>query len=332
MRSTSMSVLAGVTMTLVLGTVAACGGRDGPVEVDGRPELATPLAEAQEASVRLDGGPDWLASAGGYLWIKRDNGMITRIDPRTNEPSGEVLVDTKSQAQFGQTLCQGIGAGGGAIWSCSGSDVVRIDPKQLKVTDSIPVGKVFDSGRLVFAGEKLWVLAGEGDRLVGIDPSTASVETTVRLPVPCNELGPGAGMVWAICPRDGRALGIDPVGGSVEVDLELESPTVAVATEQDLWVGSAGDLVRVDLEAREPVARFANLDPTTEGDLTVDGTSVWVRSPAGFLHRIDAAANRVVERIEPPSALSGGAVLVEAGSVWATAYDDNVLLRLRANP
>jgi hypothetical protein len=35
------------------------------------------------------------------------------------------------------------------------------------------------------------------------------------------------------------------------------------------------------------------------------------------------------ERIESPSALSGGAVVVEAASVWATAFDDNVLFRIR---
>jgi streptogramin lyase len=73
-----------------------------------------------------------------------------------------------------------------------------------------------------------------------------------------------------------------------------------------------------------------HLDPTSEGDLTVDGENVWVRSPAGFLHRIDAATNAVAERIEPPSALSGGAVLVVAGSVWTSAFDDNLLIRLRA--
>jgi streptogramin lyase len=331
MRTTRMGALAVLAAALALVAGAACGGDGGGlVEVEGIPEVTTPLADAEEASIELAGGPDWSTSHGGYVWIKRDNGMVTRIDPRTNKPTGDVIADTKSEEQFGQTLCQGIGSGGGAIWSCSGSDVVRIDPEQLKVTKSLPVAKVFDSGRLVFAADKIWVLTGEGDRLVGIDPSTSSVGTTVELPIPCNELGPGPEMVWAICPRDGKVLGIDPAGASVDVELELENPTVAFATERDLWVGSAGDLVRFDLEKLEPVAQFASLDPTSEGDLRVDGANVWVRSPAGFLYRIDAATNAVAERIEPPSPLSGGAVLVEAGSVWATAYNDNLLVRLRA--
>ena len=96
-----------------------------------------------------------------------------------------------------------------------------------------------------------------------------------------------------------------------------------------LWVGSAGSLVRVDLETLEPVARFANLDPGALGDITVDGDNVWVRTETGLLHRIHAPSNTVAERIEPANALSVGALLAEAGSLWTTASEDDVLLRLR---
>jgi streptogramin lyase len=309
-----------------VAVLAGCGGDAVEVvDVADRPEKTTSLADVEQASIELAGGPDWSIAHGGFVWIKRDDGLVTRIDPRTNEPSGEVRADTKSE-QF----CQGIGAGGGAVWSCSGSDVVRIDPKRLQVTDSVAVGKVFVQGRLVYGGGRIWALSGDnGDRLVGIDASTATPGPTVDLPAPCNELGPGTDLVWAICPEAGLVLGVDPVSASVEAELELESPTVAFETGRDLWVGSAGSLVRVDLERLEPVARFANLDPGLEGDLAVDGETVWVRTPAGFLHRIDAATNTVAERIAPAGALSGGAVLVDAGSVWTTAFDDNLVLRLR---
>jgi hypothetical protein len=94
-------------------------------------------------------------------------------------------------------------------------------------------------------------------------------------------------------------------------------------------VGSAGDLVRVDLETLEPVARFLGLDPGLDGDVAVAGDDVWVRTPAGFLHRIDAASNTVAEQIEADEALSGGAVLPAQGSLWITAFNDSLLLRLR---
>jgi streptogramin lyase len=335
-----MRALGSLAVVVTLAAIAACGGgggggtaaratesgatEDAVVQVGDRPDRTAPLADIQEASIPLPVGPDWMAGHGGFVWVKRDDGFVTRIDPATNRPRGEVRADTKSEQ-----LCQGIGAGGGAVWSCSGSDVVRIDPKRLKVTASIPVAKIFDSGRLVFAGGKIWVLSGEGDRLVGIETTTASVGPTVELPVPCSELGSGADTIWALCPRAGTVLAVDPTSASVEARLELQEPSVAVATERDLWVGSAGTLVRVDLETLKPVARFANLDPGADGDLAVDGENVWVRTAAGLLHRIHAPTNSVTERIEPATALSSGALLAEAGSLWMTASEHDVLLRLR---
>jgi DNA-binding beta-propeller fold protein YncE len=332
------STLRAVAVVLALGGVAACGGdgdgtavgetRSGAevavVQVADRPKVTTSLADVQAASIRLIGGPDWLTSHGGFIWVKRDDGIVTRIDPTTNRPSGEVRADTKSDQ-----LCQGIGSGGGAVWSCSGSDVVRIDPKRLEVTASVPVGKTFDSGRLVFAGGKIWVLSGEGDRLVGIDTATVSVGSTVELPVPCNELGFGGDMVWAFCRASGTVLAVDPTSASVEARLELDEPSMGFATERDLWVGSAGSLLRIDLETLQPVARFVNLDPGLEGTVTVDGENVWVRTRAGFLHRIHAPSNTVAEQIAPADALSGGDVLPRGEWLWVTASDDALLLRLR---
>lgn len=326
------------SLALALALAACGGGGDGGsaagetesgakssiTEVENSPELTTPLRDVQEASIQLPGGPDWLTFHGGFVWVKRDDGIVTRIDPETNRPTGEVQADTKSEQ-----LCQGIGSGGGAVWSCSGSDVVRIDSERLKVTKSIPVGKVFAQGRLVFADGKIWVLAGEGDRLVGIDTSTASEGSSIDLSVPCAELGPGKDVVWVFCPDAGMVLAVDPAEASVEEQLELDQPSAGFGTERDLWVGSAGSLVRVDLETLEPVARFADLDPGSEGTILVDGEIVWVRTPAGFLHRIDAASNTVAEQIKPADALSGGDVLAAAGSLWTTAFDDALLLRLR---
>jgi streptogramin lyase len=295
------------------------------LEVDGGAEETMALADVQEASMRLV-SPDWLTFHGGHLWVKQDDGMVVRIDARTNKPNGKVRADTKSEH-----LCQGIGSGGGAVWSCSGSDIVRIDPKRLAVTDSIPVGKVFDQGKLVFVGGRIWVLTGEGDSLVGIDTATVSPGSPIQLPDACSELAAGPDTLWVICPIAGKVLAVDPASASVEAELEIDSPSFAAATESDLWVGSKGDLVRVDIETLEPVARFRGLGPGPDGDVAVDGESVWVRSPAGFLHRIDATSNTVAEQVEPDEALSGGAVLFAEGSLWTTAFDDSLLLRLRPN-
>ncbi len=66
--------------------------------------------------------------------------------------------------------------------------------------------------------------------------------------------------------------------------------------------------------------------------MAVDGNDVWVRTVNGFLDRIDARSNVVAEQIRPERALSGGSLLVAEGSIWTTAFDDNIVLRLRRSP
>jgi hypothetical protein len=110
--------------------------------VPGSAQHSMPLRAARQASIPVP-NLSWLSSYQGFVWVKRDDGFITRIDPRSNRPGGQVGAYTDQQH-----YCQGIGAGGGAVWSCSGSSITRIDPGRMKIVASIPAGKVFDRGRL----------------------------------------------------------------------------------------------------------------------------------------------------------------------------------------
>jgi outer membrane protein assembly factor BamB len=312
---------------LVPAVAAACGGGEPEiVEVSGPAQETTPLAQVQESEIALTGGPDWTTAYEGFVWVKRDDGFVTRIDPATNEPSGEVRADTKSDQ-----YCQGIGSGEGAVWSCSGGDVVRIDPKTLEVVASIPVGKVFTQGRLVVANGHLWVLTGEGDRLTGIDTGTNRAGPEIELPFACSELGPGVDTVWVLCPTANRVVAVDVAEMEVRGDVEVEAPAAGFGTATDAWILSQRALIRIDAESLDPVARFTALaDPRLEGDVAVDGEDVWVRTDESFLHRVDASSNVVAEQIELEEPLSSGAVILHEGSIWTTAFNDELVLRLRA--
>ena len=67
--------------------------------------------------------------------------------------------------------------------------------------------------------------------------------------------------------------------------------------------------------------------PGTQGDIAAMPEAVWVRAEGRFLRRIDPETLDVVEELSAPEA-SGGAVLEAYGSLWATAYNDNVMYRL----
>jgi hypothetical protein len=100
------------------------------------------------------------------------------------------------------------------------------------------------------------------------------------------------------------------------------------------------------------------LEVPGEPDWMASGAgSVWVKTADGYVQRIDPATNQVVVVAVDPehgavptrvdgltnarqisangvedltaAEQSGGEVIVAYGSVWATAYDDNVLYRIR---
>ncbi len=302
------------------GTEAA----GGVTTVASTPAATIPLADVQDAELEL-GSPDYLAELDGVVWVKLDGGDVVAVDAATAKELRRLDVDTDQDK-----LCQGLGAGGGYLWSCSGTDVLRIDPETATIVDTIPAAKIPDQGSMPFVEERIWVLSGNGDQLVGIDAASGAPGDPVALPVTCTDLAPGAGStVWVVCGLTNALLQVDVDAGEVLSRIDVEAPTVAWGTADAVWAGTADGLVRFDLATMQPAAVFDGLRLDLGGDLVVDGDDVWVRSPAGFLHRIDAATNAVTERIEPPEAVSGGSVLPTDDAVWLTEYDDNVLLRLK---
>src|SRR5690606_3107441 len=82
-----------------------------PVSTAASATIAVP-AEGMIAELEVLGGPDWLAADDHGVWVKLDNGTVVLIDPATNS-----VVET---FDVGGDPCQGLGAGDGAIWACSG--------------------------------------------------------------------------------------------------------------------------------------------------------------------------------------------------------------------
>ena len=295
--------------------------------VSGKPAHTKPLRAVQEASVNIP-NLSWLTSYAGYVWVKRDDGFVTRVDPRSNKAQGKVGSYTGSEEDY----CQGIGSGGGAVWSCTRSAITRIDPAKMKIVATIPVLKAFDQGRLVFAGGRLWVITGRnGNQLTGIDPATNKLDPPITLPVGCTDLAQGGPDLWVLCGSANRVVKVDAAARKVTGQLTLGDPEAGYATPTDLWVSSNRGLVRVDRRTLKPIALVQGLNAGQLGDVAVDGNRVWVRLDGGFLYRVDAKSNRVAEQIKAGGRPGGGSLLVAGGSLWTTADEIAELLRLRAS-
>jgi hypothetical protein len=85
---------------------------------------------------------------------------VSVIDPGRGKEMRRLSVATSG-------LCQGIGVGGGAVWSCDPNsssntdDVMRVNAKSGKV-ERLQVGKRQDQGHLDVAADRVWVITDAG--------------------------------------------------------------------------------------------------------------------------------------------------------------------------
>lgn len=300
--------------------VTACAGDDPPSTTATEPSVR-PAADLEVARLDLAGGPDWLVADDRGVWVKHDSGELLLIDPESHEAVDSVNVDIDPTAG----PCQGLGASYGAVWTCTGPDVVKVDPDSLEVVATFELKKQAAQGHLVGAYDRIWVLTSDGSHLVGIDPATDEVAIDVDLPARCTDVAGGDAGLWLPCRVDDRVLRLDPATGEVLLDLEVDNP-VAVAVDHEVWVGTAAATVRLDPKTGAVLAE-ADAGAAPDGGVALDDESVWVRSGDDFLVRIDRQTGDRVEQITADVA-SGGDIIVVDGLVWTTAFDDGALFVL----
>jgi hypothetical protein len=297
------------------------------VTVVNRAQRTVTLRGLLQATIPTPYG-SWLTYYDGSIWVKRDDGYVNRVDPHTNKRTGQ-LGSFTGQDKY----CQGIGAGGGAIWSCEQGAITRIDPHTVKIVARIHIAKAFDQGRYASADGRIWLITGRnGNQLTGIDPATNKPGPPIRVPYGCSDLAPGADAVWVLCPTSGHIAKVDVAKRRIDATAAIPSTYNGYATSTDLWVGSSSDLVRVDATTLKPKAIFKDAGPGQGGDVTVDGTNDWVSTDEGHLYEIDATTNTITEQVTPPPRLGGGGSLISAGgSLWNTAGPGShgPLLRIR---
>lgn len=274
--------------------------------------------------------PDQLIFVQDFIWVKTDDGHVIQVDPATNRVVGDVKVDTTSDPFH---YCQGLGTDGTNIWACSASgdedhrtiDVVRIDPRTQSVVETIKVGKIFDQFNMPFLLNQIWVLSGNGDKLVGIDITNNQPSPAIDLGARCFQVAAVSKSLLLTCKPDNLILRIDPEKMEVTERLTFPNPRNLAATENGIWLSQDNAVVRLDTESLNPVAIFTKL---FNADLFATKEAVWVRLEDGFVYQIDPISSQLVEQIKTDQSFSMGSILVTSDSIWTTAGDDDLLIRL----
>ena len=336
------TVLATVALAALLLT--ACGGDEDDAstkspdaaetqaEETGLPEEipvadapTVPIEDRLVSELEIKGGPDRLVFASGSLWVKRDDGEVTRIDPE----SGKILADIPT-LPFKQPVCQGMGAAPSGVWLCPQEEtLVRIDPAREEVATQIKVDKLLEQASIATLDESIWILTKDGQELTGLDEETGAEQERIPLPEACNEVAATADSVWVTCYNADKVLQVNLEAGKVTGELGLDGPR-RISASEDLWVGFGSGVAQVDTESLEVMNVYEAL-PGLEGSIYAGEAGVWVReADAHFLIRIDPEAEEISETIDAPKLPSGGDVIEIGRSVWATAYNDSALVELSA--
>jgi len=315
---------------IVLALLVGCSGDDDDASPPASTTTTTAPAAAGEelqlgehdaVRVELLGGPDWLAADESFLYVKRDSGAVDRIEPTTGAVVGS--------AELGEGgLCQGIGVGFGSVWSCDGTDVVRVDLDAGEVVSRIAAGKTAGQGHLATGFDRVWVLQGDGSTLVGIDPQTEAISDPIALPVRGSDLAVGDDGIWIVSALDDAVVVIDPADGTQLHRMDgFDEPTMLSIVDAIVWVGDSAAVHRIDQAAATIVSTFEG-GIGRSGAVAADDTGVWVRRAAEVGH-LDAASGSETDAftldLDGPSP---GDMLVAFGALWTTASEDAALFRI----
>ena len=295
------------------------------------PQAVTPLEERLEAAIEV-GFPDEIVFVQGFVWVKTDDGRVVQIDPATNSVVGDLKVDTTTQSH---DYCQGLGTDGEHVWACATRgdenfktiDVVKIDPATGSVVATVDAGKIFDQYNMPFLGGRIWVLTGDGSKLVGIDTATNEAGPAVDLGVRCFQVAAAGDTLLVTCKLANLLLRVDPQSMQVVQQVSISpSPWNIRASEDAVWVGVRNAVHRLDPATLAPIVIFSI---PGDQDLFITDAGVWVRVDPGFLYRIDPETNQMAWQVSSDQRhYNMGGFIVTDDAVWTSAGDDDLVLRV----
>jgi YVTN family beta-propeller protein len=168
-------------------------------------------------------------------------------------------------------------SGFGSEWATSydAGTLMRIDPEESSVTQTVPVG-TGATGVATAAGD-VWVADSLADSVDRVNAGTNQVVQTIPVGSDPTEVAAGAGAVWVANTRDGTVSRIDPRSGAVNKVIAVgPSPDGLAVGDGSVWValGGASGVDRLDPAS----GAITQTIPVGSGPsaIALDRAGVWV--------------------------------------------------------
>ena len=156
-----------------MNVVAGAGSIWVASDADGMLSRIDPATNQVAASVRVDPGTCFLSFGLGSLWaVSATRQTLQKVDPGTNS-----VVQTTALGREPGFLV----AGEGGVWVQEQGDgtVARVDPKTGAVSGRVKVDETLKYGDIDAGGGKIWLRTTAGQSFVVIDPTSLAVKARV---------------------------------------------------------------------------------------------------------------------------------------------------------
>jgi branched-chain amino acid transport system substrate-binding protein len=185
-----------------------------------------------------------LAVSPDAVWVLGADGMLARIDPRSNS-----VVATIDGLE-----ARNVATGEGMVWVSEESHLVEIDPTRNTVARRVPV-EASPYGPLAIGAGSVWFADPEGGQVVRVTTEGEPRQTAIELDQWVSGVTFGEGAAWVVNEVGDMIYRIDPRGGE-PTRTEAPSPRAVAAGEGMVWATTAA-----------PPSRDAALPDSVCGDV-----------------------------------------------------------------
>jgi DNA-binding beta-propeller fold protein YncE len=245
----SNAVVADVAVARYPTRIAYGGGAFWVVSPDSGIVVRVTVATKAVTRFHIGKAPYDVAIGAGALWVPDHDGQrLLRFDLESH-----ALRETRD---LGMPAIS-VGFGFGSVWLVvANGTVLRIDPRTLHVTRSIPDATTAIEGsepKLAFGRSSVWISSPAESTVARIDPVRGTLH--MRTLLGATGVSAGAGAVWVA--DNATAIWRFDGGRPQRIHVGMQPQDVA-ATSESVWVADYGDrtLVRLDPTSRRVLTRL----------------------------------------------------------------------------
>jgi hypothetical protein len=284
------------------------------VEPSSQPSLTPPL----EAAIETGPGPISLAATSESIWVELHRAdRVARIDPATNEQVEVTDVPVHC----------GLAASGESVWATIAKQdtVTRFAASTGEAVESFHVTAACG---VVVAGDTAWVTSPGDGAVYLLQEGSAEPIRKIDVAPDLFDLALDETSAWVTSEsEDGTLWRIDRATSAVTRVGKFPGVDAAEVAFGSLWLTSrqTSQLWKLNRADGSILGQLRLLDPV---GVAAGGDALWIALLGGGVIVLDPATLEVLSQKTLPNGYLGPPVYA-FGSLWASALEDNLVLRVR---